>query len=72
MEKESNHVVPSDSGWTVRKLGSVASTKSFGTKEEAIAYGKKLSKKEQTRLYIHKRNGMVENRSSYGPPASAN
>lgn len=65
--KRSNHVVPSDSGWAVRKSGATRASRTFDTKPEAVEYGRKLSKSEETELYVHKKNGMVENKNSYSP-----
>ena len=66
MKRKTNHVIPSTSGWSVKKSGAVKASKSFNTKNEAVAYGKKLSKTEKTELYIHKKNGMIQNKNSYG------
>lgn len=66
MAKKSNHVVPSTFGWAVKNSGSERASKTFGTKEKAISYGRELSKTEKTELYIHKKNGMIENKNSYG------
>lgn len=68
MQKKSNHVVPSSKrgGWAVKKSGSAKSSKSFDTKAKAIEYGKTLSKKEKTELFIHKKDGTIQNRNSYG------
>lgn len=66
MAKKSNHVVPSSSGWTVKKSGADKASRNFDTKVEAVAYGRNLSIKEKTELYIHKSNGMIQNRNSYG------
>jgi hypothetical protein len=66
MAKKSNHVVPSSSGWSVKKSGSEKASKTFVTKEKAVNYGRELSKNEKTELYIHKRNGMIQNKNSYG------
>ncbi|MGQ3015257.1 MAG: DUF2188 domain-containing protein [Flavobacteriales bacterium] len=64
--KRSNHVVPSkSSGWVVRKTGAARASRTFGTKKEAVEYGRELSKTEKTELYIHKRNGMIQNKNSY-------
>lgn len=63
--KKSNHVVPSSSRWAVRKSGAERALKIFDTKSAAIAYGQQLSVSEKTELYIHKKNGIVESRSSY-------
>jgi hypothetical protein len=66
MSKRSNHVIPSSGGWAVKKSGSERASKTFSTKEEAVRYGKELSKNERTELFIHKSNGMIQNRNSYG------
>ncbi len=68
MAKKSNHVVPSKEkgGWAVLKSGSSRASKSFETKEDAVKYGRELSRKEQTELYIHKRDGLIQDRNSYG------
>ncbi|MCB9309874.1 MAG: DUF2188 domain-containing protein [Lewinellaceae bacterium] len=68
MTKKSNHVIPSDEqgGWAVKKSGSARISRSFDRKEEAVKYGRELSRKEQTELYIHKRDGRIQERNSYG------
>ena len=67
MIRKSNHVVPSKSdGWAVKKSGSIKASKNFGTKDEAVKYARELSKNEKTELFIHKANGMIQNRDSYG------
>ena len=66
MAKKSNHVIPSNSGWSVKKSGAERASKTFDTKEKAVAYGRELSKGEKTELFIHKSNGMIQNRNSYG------
>jgi len=66
MAKKSNHVVPSSSGWVVKKSGAERASRTFDTKEKAVAYGRDISKSEKTELYIHKSNGMIQNRNSYG------
>lgn len=66
MSKRSNHVVPSSVGWAVKKDGAMRASRTFETKDKAIEYGRELSKSEKTELYIHKSNGMIQNRNSYG------
>lgn len=66
MAKKSNHVIPSLSGWAVKKSGAVKASKNFDTKEKAVSYAKSLSKSEKTELYIHKSNGMIQDKNSYG------
>lgn len=66
--KRSNHVVPSvkEGGWAVKKSGSTKASKSFPKKADAIKFGRELSKKEHSELYIHKKDGTIQNRNSYG------
>jgi len=67
MNKKSNHVVSSKSGgWAVKKSGTAKASKVFTTKIEAKKYGVEISKKEKTELYIHKSDGTIQNRNSYG------
>lgn len=67
MIKRSNHVVPSkSSGWSVKKSGSSRASRNFETKDKAVEYARELSKSEKTELYIHKQNGMIQNKDSYG------
>lgn len=66
MAKRSNHVVPSSTGWSVKKSGAKRASRTFVEKDKAVAYAKELSKLEATELYIHGRNGMIQDKSSYG------
>ena len=68
MTRKSNHVIPSNEqgGWAVKKSGSSRISRSFDRKEEAVRYGRELSKREQTELYIHKKDGLIQERNSYG------
>ena len=66
MAKKTNNVVPSSSGWAVKKSGADRASKTFHTKDEAVEYGRELSKNEKTELFIHKSNGMIQDRNSYG------
>jgi len=67
MSKRSNHIVASKSGgWAVKKSGSARASRVFTTKEQAKKYGIVVSRKEKTELYIHKKDGSIQNRNSYG------
>ncbi|MBV7439959.1 DUF2188 domain-containing protein [Weeksellaceae bacterium TAE3-ERU29] len=67
MPRKSNHVVPSKGiGWSVKKSGASRASRNFTTKEQAVKYATQLSKNERTELYIHKSNGMIQNKNSYG------
>lgn len=68
MSRKSNHVVPSkkNGGWAVKKSGSTRTSGSFENKSDTIKYGRELSRKEKIELYIHKKDGTIQNRNSYG------
>lgn len=66
MAKKSNHVVPSSNGWSVKKSGSARASKNFDNKASAVSYATELSKNERTELYIHKKNGMIQDKNSFG------
>lgn len=67
MKKSSQHVVPAPSGgWNVRKSGSDRATKHFDTKKDAIDWARQISKNQKTELVIHKRDGTIESKDSYG------
>lgn len=66
MAKNSRHVVPSSAGgWSVRKTGASRASKIFTTQTDAINYAKQLARKDKADVYVHGRDGMVRNRTSY-------
>jgi hypothetical protein len=69
MVKPTKHVVPSSSGgWAVRNSGSVRASKTFVTQQQAIGYARDAAKKAGSELYVHGRDGTVQQKSSYGAP----
>ncbi len=60
------HVVRTPSGWSVKKGGAKRASKTFSTQKEAITYGKDLSKKTGAELYIHRRDWMIRGKIFYG------
>jgi hypothetical protein len=61
------HVVPSPSGgWSVRASGAARATKTFPTQADAIHHGKTLAKKDKGELFIHRADGTIRERNSYG------
>jgi Arc/MetJ-type ribon-helix-helix transcriptional regulator len=59
------HVVPNDGGWKVRVEGSTRS-KSYPTQSEAIRAGRKLARRNQADHIVHRRDGRIRQRDSYG------
>ncbi len=66
MASKSLHVVPRDGRWAVRRTGSDKVTKLFDTKWEAIAQGREIARNQGTELYIHRSDGRIRERVSYG------
>ncbi|MCU0425898.1 MAG: DUF2188 domain-containing protein [Candidatus Kapabacteria bacterium] len=51
------HVVPSKSGWSVKKEGSLKSSAVRKTKEEAVQVARNLQ--SGTRIIVHKKDGTI-------------
>ena len=62
----SQHVVPRDGKWAVRKGGADKVTRRFDTQREAIEAGRELARKQRTELYIHGEDGRIRERNSFG------
>ena len=60
----SQHVVPNESGWSVKKGDSSEVTKTFQRQQEAIDYAKELAKKQKSELFVHGKNGRIRKRMS--------
>ena len=65
MARISQHVVPRDGKWAVRKTGSNRVTRKFDTKQEAIQVARDLARKQKTVVYIFGSNGQIRKRESY-------
>lgn len=68
---KNRHVVPnSHGGWSVRVSGATRASRVFYTQAEAMQYGRALAKKDGGVLYVHKHDGTVIGRESYGGDSS--
>lgn len=67
MNKRSQHVVPNPKGgWSVRKSGAERASGVFKTQADAIKRGKELAKSEGAELYVHRSDGTIRTKNSYG------
>lgn len=64
--QQSQHVVRSGSGWSVKRAGASRASRTFDTQSEAISYGKTVAKNSKSELVIHGTNGRIRERNSYG------
>lgn len=60
------HVVPHDGQWAVRGAGNQRVTKITHTQREAIEIAREIARNQQSELLIHRPNGQIRDRDSYG------
>ncbi|HHJ0461610.1 DUF2188 domain-containing protein [Legionella pneumophila serogroup 1] len=66
-KKTGQHIVKNPSGgWAIKKSGSSKATKIYSTKDEAVEHGITIAKNQKTELYIHGKDGKIQNKNSYG------
>lgn len=67
MTKKDQHVVSNTKGgWAVRSTGSERASKVFDTQDDAIKHARHIAKKEKSDLYVHKKDGTIREKDSYG------
>ena len=64
--KKSQHVVSNpNGGWSVLRSGASRATRVFDNQADAVSYAKMLAEKEGTELYVHRRDGTIQERDSF-------
>jgi Uncharacterized protein conserved in bacteria (DUF2188) len=66
MSSKNQHVVPHPQGWAVKGAGNSKATKVLPTQADAIAAGKEIAKNQGSELVIHRPNGQIRDKNSYG------
>lgn len=66
MAKAPVHTVPHGDGWANRRAGAERVSKTFDTKAAAQQAGRDTARREQTEHLIHKLDGTISERNSYG------
>ena len=64
--KKNQHVVPHAEGWAVKGAGNSKATKILPTQADAIAVAKGIAKNQESELVIHRPNGQIREKNSYG------
>jgi hypothetical protein len=59
------HVLAHHRGWAVLRAGALRARKVFSRREDAVILARIISKKEGTKLYVHRRDGVVSECWSY-------
>jgi len=60
------HVVPHPDGWAVKGEGNSKATKVTETQSQAIDAAREIAKNQQSELLIHRKDGTIRDRDSYG------
>ncbi len=68
MSTISQHVVPSNGRWAIRRTGAKRVFRKFDTKREAIEAAREIARKKKRALYIFGADGRIRNREEPLPP----
>ncbi|MCW3807067.1 DUF2188 domain-containing protein [Plebeiibacterium marinum] len=63
---KNQHVVPHNNKWAVKGAGNNKATRITNTQKEAIDIAKSISKNQHSELIIHRPNGQIRDKNSYG------
>ncbi len=67
MTRKTHHVVPDpEGGWDVKKGGATKSSKHFDNKQDAVDWGRQVSRNQKTEFLIHGRDGKIQQSDSHG------
>ena len=67
MAGKNQHVTPHpDGGWQVKGAGIEKATARTDTQAEAINIAKEIAKNQQSEVVIHKKQGRIRDKDSYG------
>jgi Uncharacterized protein conserved in bacteria (DUF2188) len=59
---KSQHVVPRDTGWAVKKSGAQKAGRIFDTQKDAIIFATNTAKKNKAEVFVHAKNGRIKRR----------
>ncbi|AWB50933.1 hypothetical protein HYN69_20370 (plasmid) [Gemmobacter aquarius] len=66
MSGKNQHVVPHNGDWAVRGAGNQRVTSTHATQAEAAAAARQIAINQQSEVVIHRPNGQIRGRDSYG------
>ena len=68
MSKRNPHVVPRSDvdGWAVQREGADRASSLHHTQAEAINAARRIAQREHSELFIHRPNGQIRDRDSFG------
>jgi uncharacterized protein YdaT len=66
MAKQHHVVHNPKGGWDVKKENAERASVHTNTKQEAVDKGREISKNQGSELYIHSKNGQIQQKDSHG------
>lgn len=66
MSKKDVHILPNGENWGVKIVGNERISKNFNTQSEAVSYGRERAIANGSELVIHRPNGQIREKSSFG------
>jgi hypothetical protein len=66
MANKNPHVVPRGDDWAVVREHGERASSLHGTQAEAIEAGRRIAQRDNLELFIHRPNGQIRDRDSYG------
>lgn len=54
------HILPRNNGWAVKREGSKRASKIFPKKDQAVAFAKKKSIRNESSVFVHKMDGTIQ------------
>jgi len=66
MSNQNVHVVPDGKRWAVKPEGQASAASSHLTQHAAEEAGRRLARNNQSELVIHRRNGTIRDKDSFG------
>ena len=71
MGNKNQHVVPKGNNWAVKGAGNTKYTSIVSTQKEAIDIAKSIAKNNQSEVVIHRPDGTIRDKDSYGNDPSS-
>lgn len=66
MSKKNQHVVPRGNNWAVQGAGNEKATRIVSTQSEGIKIAKEIAINQKSEMFIHRPNGQIRERNTYG------
>ncbi len=63
---KNQHVVPHNGKWGVKGAGNSKVTKTTSTQGEAIKKATEIAKNQKSEMIVHRPNGQIRDKNSYG------